>query len=106
MQVIKWFEEPYFEQSVVLGNVPFTLIHNWNIRDETWSLSIITNDNIPLVVGKKLNINTDMLSSVFNELKPKGALVVVSVAKNIDIITRDNMGTEIDLVFVGDDELL
>lgn len=106
MQVIKWFEESYFEQTVVLGNVPFKLVHNWNIRDETWGLSILTNDNVPLVVGKKLNINTDILSAVFSENRPQGVLVVVSVAKNVDTITRDNMNTEVDLVFVSYDELL
>lgn len=106
MQVIKWFEEAYFEQSVVLGNIPYTLIHNWNIRDETWDLSVYTNDNIPLVVGKKLNVNTDVLSSVFTQNRPNGVLVVVPVAKDIEVITRDNMGSEVDLVFVGIDEVL
>ncbi len=106
MQVIKWFDESYFEQSVVLGNTPFTLIHNWNIRDETWNISIYTNDNIPIVVGKKLNVNTDILSSVNKELRPNGLLVVVPVAKNVEVITRDNMGSEIDLIYVGYDEVL
>lgn len=106
MEVINWFDESYFEQSVVLGNVPFTLIHNWNVRDETWDMSVYTNDNVPLVVGKRLNVNTDVLSSVFTDDRPKGVLIVVPVAKNVEVLTRDNMGTEIDLIFVGEDELL
>ena len=42
---------------------------------------------------------------MFTESKPNGVLVVVPVAKDVEVITRDNMGSEVDLVFVGADEV-
>jgi hypothetical protein len=106
MQVIKWFDESYWEQSVVLGKIPYSLISNWNIRDNSWDIGIYTNTGAPLVVGKKLNLNTDVLSDVHIETRPQGYLVVTPVAKDVEFITRDNMGSEVELIFIGYDEIL
>ena len=106
MQSIKWFPESYFEQNVLLGNIPFNLVFNWNTRGEAWSMSISTNDNETLLFGKKLNINTDLLSDIHSESKPQGYLIVVPIAKDVQIITRDNMGSELLLIFIGFDEVL
>jgi hypothetical protein len=106
MQVIKWFDSPYFEQHLLLGDSVYILECNWNIRDETWNVSLYTNDNVPLVVGKRLNINTDILSTVYSDDSPKGYLIVLPIAKDVTYITRYNMGSEVNLVFVGYDEVL
>jgi hypothetical protein len=106
MQVIKWFDESYWEQNIVLDKNSYSLISNWNIRDNSWDMSVYTITGTPLVVGKKLNINTDIFSDIHVEIKPQGRLIIVPVAKDVEFITRDNMGSEVELIFIGYDEVL
>lgn len=106
MQKIKWSNESSWQQVVVLGDIPFILSGYWNTRDEAWYIDITTNDFELLVIGKKLILNTDLLNNINNEAKPKGTLLVVPINDTIMNITRDNMGIDIDLIFIGDNELL
>lgn len=106
MQVIKWFDEPFWTQNVVLGDAPFVMSVNYNTRNDSWFMDLTTNDDVPLIYGKRITLDTDMFNNIHSELRPKGVLLVVPVAANVLEITRDNMGIEIELIFIGDDEVL
>jgi hypothetical protein len=106
MQVIKWFNNTYFEQNVVLGDATFMIAGSWNTRDEAWNISVYKSDETPLIEGKRLVLNEDVLKDVYDEDKPKGRLLVVPIANNLERIERDALGVDVDLIFVGDDEVL
>ena len=108
MQVIKWFQDASWEQKILLDNSLYILQATWNTRDESWNVSLYTNENVPLFEGKRLNINVDLLAQVTDINKPNGYLMVVPIAKEkgVEIITRDNMGIEVELIFIGKNEIL
>jgi hypothetical protein len=103
---VKWYSDSYWEQRLILGGEPFILIANWNIRDETWDVSLFTSDESPLIVGRKLVLNTNVLQQIQAESAPKGTLLVVPVSDRTTFITRDNMGIDVELVFIGDDDAI
>lgn len=103
---IKWYLDSYWEQRVILGKEPFTLISNWNVRDETWDVSLFTSEGDPLIVGRKLVLNTNILEQVQLETAPKGLLLVVPVSSKTTSITRDNMGIDVELVFIGEEDVI
>ena len=105
MQIIKWFETPNWQQNVLLGGVPFNINAYYNVRDESWYINIFTNENEAIILGKKLIINIDILACVFSPLQPRGLLFVLPIT-DVETITRDNMGVDVELIFVGVDELL
>ncbi len=107
MQVINWApEESFFTQNVLMGDRPFVMSASWNTRDETWAISISTNEGEPLVTNRRLIINTDVLDGVHSENKPQGYLMVTPVTPIVVPITQSNMGIDILLIFVGFDEVL
>lgn len=106
MQVIKWFNEPIWTQNVILDNAPYVLSANYNTRADGWFMDIYTSDDVPLVLGKKLTLGINLLNNIYNELMPKGQIFVVPVADNVFEITRDNMGIEVQIIFVGIDETI
>lgn len=108
MQVINWFQDASWEQRLLLGSSLYVLQAAWNIRDESWNVSLYTNEDVPLFEGKRVNINIDLLAQVSNINKPDGYLMVVPVAKEkgVEVITRDNMGVEVELIFIGNNEIL
>jgi hypothetical protein len=107
MQVINWVDnEAFWEQKVILGGVQVILEAEWNVRDEAWYLSIYKSDETPLIVGRKLTLNVDLLKLVHDEGKPQGVLAAVAITTGVSNITRDNVGTDVELVFVGNDEVL
>ena len=107
MQIIKWFQEASWEQKILLDSSLYIMQASWNIRDESWNVSLYTNENIPLFEGKKVNINVDLLAQVTSTNKPTGLLLVVPIAKEkgVEVITRDNMGSEVELVYISRNEI-
>jgi hypothetical protein len=105
MQILKWFKESSWEQNVTLGSIPFILNGNYNVRDSSWVLNVFTNDKIPLVLGRKLVLNTNILANAHGESKPKGILLVVPITRDVENVTRDNIGIEVEIIFIGDDEV-
>jgi hypothetical protein len=107
MQVINWAtEESFFTQNILLGDKPFVMSASWNARDETWAISLSTNEGETLVTNRRLIINTDVLDGVHSQNKPQGYLIVTPVTPIVVPITQSNMGIDILLIFAGFDEIL
>lgn len=103
---VKWYSDSYWEQRLILGGEPFSLNANWNIRDETWDISLFTSEGDPLIVGRKLVLNTNVLQQVHVESAPKGVLLVTPVSDKTTTITRDNMGIDVELVFIEEEDAI
>lgn len=106
MEIIPWSDRASFEQTIVLDDKIFFLTANYNIRDEAWYLTLDNADGVNIVSGKKLTLNTDIIAYADDELKPNGYIFVVPIADTITEITRDNIGVDVKIVFIGIDELL
>ncbi len=107
MEVINWpTEESFFSQNILLGNRPYIMEANWNDRDKSWTVSIMTNEKEVLVTGRRLIVNNDVLDGVHSNNKPQGYLLVTPVTPVVVPITRSNMGVDVLLIFVGFDEIL
>ena len=107
MQVINWPEEEYFfTQNVLMGDKPYNLEASWNDRDQSWVVSIITNDGEYIVTNRRLALNTDVLDGAHSVNKPQGYLLVAPITPIVVPITQSNMGIDILLIFISDDEVL
>lgn len=106
MQVINWpTEESFFTQNVLLGDRPYNMDVSWNERDETWVVSIITNEGEYIVTNRRLIVNTDILDGSHSVNKPDGYLMVIPVTPIVIPITQSNMGVDVLLMFIGNDEV-
>lgn len=107
MQTIPWFNSPSFQQSVVLERTVYNFAINYNVRDESYYLSIYDKGQNPLLLGRRLvvDVYTNILDSIYDDNKPTGLLIVSAVDDNTEI-TRENMGVDVQLIYVGADELL
>ncbi len=106
MELIKWHQAAAFGQNIILGNNLFYLDAFWNVRDEAWYLSIKTANGLQIITNIKVTIGIDLLSFCKNEEKPDGELLVVPTNPKVSFITRDNMGVDVNLIFVGANEVL
>ncbi len=107
MQIINWpSEEYFFTENILLGNRPYNIEASWNSRDQSWVISIFTNEGEYLVTNRRIIINTDILDGVHSENRPQGYLIVVPITPVVVPITQSNMGIDILLMFYGYDEVL
>jgi hypothetical protein len=105
MQIIDFNQASIWEQQVILDNKLLTLSCSYNTRVGAWMISVYDLDNKPIVLGKQLTLNTNVFQNIINDNAPSGVLFVYAVAEGKDI-KRDNVGTEVLLAYVGNDEVL
>lgn len=106
MEIIRWFSDPAWSQQVVLGERTFIVKGRYNTRDESWYCDVIDSNEIPVVVGRRVTIGTDILEGVVAENAPNGSIIVTAVIEGVEEITRDNMGESVQLIFAEEDEEL
>jgi hypothetical protein len=106
MQIIQWFQEPYWTQNVILGSRSYVVTGQYNTRDLSWYLSLATSGGVSIVSNKRVTLNINLIDGVKSELAPEGIIIVVPMSDNIEVITRDNMGVDIQLIYVRNDEIL
>ena len=107
MQQIPWSTETNFEQNIVLDGKAYTMGACWNVRNETWSFSLSTIDGIELVADKQINLGIDLLYNVHTDTNPNGILLVLPTNGELNqVITRDNFDVEVEMLYVGDNEVL
>lgn len=104
MEIIDWDQNASWEQQVTLDNKLFTIACSYNGRAGAWFISVYDLDKNPLVLGKRLTLNTNVFNYVTNEKTPNGVLVMLAVAEGKEI-ARDNVGSEVVLAFLGYDEV-
>ncbi len=93
LSYIQWFNSYCFESKVILGTkgVYYIFEADYNVRSESWQLTISTEDEVVLVQSRKLVVNVDVLEFCFNKLKPDCYLVPIIDNDNITSVGYDNM---------------
>ena len=104
---IKWFDSYQFKSKTILGTkgVYYVFEADYNIRDESWYVTISTEDGVVLIQNKKLVPNIDLLEFCFNKLKPDCYLIPIVENDNIIDIDYEKMIDEtVKLVHITESE--
>ncbi len=96
---------PSFTESVTLDGVPLNFKFIWNGRDSAWFMDILDADNDAILNGVKIVNGWELIFRATDIRLPLGALLVVSLQGNEDVIRRDNMSTDYDLIYMTEAEL-
>lgn len=74
---------PYYEQRVDLDGTVFIVRYRWNSRRSYWSVDIFDADENPIVLARKLEIDTDLVRQSHHLACPEGVLTAfdTTVAK-------------------------
>jgi hypothetical protein len=107
MQQLPWpTGEVNFEQIVSLDGYDYIMQGLWNVRSSSWSVSLYTKTDLQEIVsGKRLDIGVNILNNAINPNRPDGYIVVTPNDSDIKLITKDNMGDEVNLVYIKDNEI-
>lgn len=107
MQQIPWpAGEVNFEQIISLDGYDYIMQGLWNVRSSSWLVSLYTKIDLQEIVsGKRLDIGVNILNNAINPNRPEGYIVVTPNDSDISIVTKDNMGDEVNLVYVKYNEV-
>lgn len=89
----------YFYETVV-DNVIYLLEFRWNSRYQFWVVDFKDIDGNDLVRGIKLIINYELIRLFARENMPKGALVVADLTGKLERVTFEDVGTNLQLVYI------
>jgi hypothetical protein len=107
MEVLHWNSElPHWQEIVTLDNKLYILTALWNGRSDSWVVSLSTFEGEEIISGRRLDVGVNILNNVYNTNKPNGYIVVTPNDSDITTVTRDNMGRDVNLVFIKSDEIL
>lgn len=92
-EYIDWQDAPRWSARVQLGSngVFYKLLADWNSRQEFWSVSIFTLDDIAVIAGKKMVLKSDLLIYCKLSELQDCYLAPFANSESIDKITYDNM---------------
>lgn len=103
--VIPFKNFPSFTQNITLDNIVLNFKFVWNGRDNAWYMDILDSVNSPILNGIKI-VNGWELITRFTDIRlPQGALLVVSLRSDEEIIGRDDMIDNYKLVYFTEAEL-
>lgn len=83
-----------YTQSTTLDGKDYVFRFQYNTRSGFWFMSLYDNDESPIVEGRKVVVNRDLLHGVTDARRPVGALVCLEVHDGVDEPTRDSFGVD------------
>ncbi len=103
--VIPFKDLPSFTESIVLDNIPLNFKFVWNGRDDAWYMNIFDSINDPILEGIKIVNGWELISNYTDIRLPLGALLVVSLRDDEEVIGRNDMVDNYKLVYLTEAEL-
>lgn len=94
-----------FSQQITLDNSIFRFDFLWNSRGEQWNLSVLDVDLNPLVEGIKLVLGYPLFDQWVDRGLPPGELFAIDTTGDEIKITRTNLGTIVELIYIPEAEL-
>jgi hypothetical protein len=91
-------------QQVILGGVVLNLELRWQTREAVWCIDIYDANGDTILTGVKLTENTSVDLGYYKPELPEGHLWVLRFESSADKITRDNLGTAFQLVYLTEEE--
>ena len=102
---INIFDSPSFTQLVTLDNSIYLLSIAWNGRDNAWFLSIAEQDGISILDGIKIVPGYELIRRFKDTRLPPGALLSTDMTDTGDYPTRNNLGTDVKLIYMTEAEV-
>jgi len=94
-----------FSEQITLDNQLFRFDFLWNGRAEQWDMSVLDVNLTPLVEGIKLVLGYSLFDQWVDRGLPPGELYAVDTTEEEIRITRTNLGTIVELIYIPEDEL-
>ena len=102
---IKTPQNAWSSQQVIIDGVVLILKLRWMHREEVWCLDMLNSSNESILTGVKLTENASIDLRYFNfELPTTGSFWVLRFDASAKSITRTNLGTSFQLVYLTEDE--
>lgn len=94
-----------FSQEMTLDDTPYTLHFLYNTFTLQWTISIIDLDEVHIIDGLKLVLNSNLFAQYPAAGLPAGELYCIDTTENETEITRDNLGDTVQLIYVPEAEI-
>jgi len=82
-----------------LDGTDYILRFRYNGRSTSWYMDMSTPENAPIIMGIKIVVGTELLSSFKHLAIPQGIMYAVNLENVNQEPTRNNFGSEIRLVY-------
>jgi len=106
MVQIPFVDSASFIQEVTIDGIAYILEFNWNSRGRFWSMSIFDRDQLPLLLGKRMAVATDLLSQhPDRDDLPPGELYVIEPSGNMNELEKDDLLTRAYILYFEEGEL-
>ena len=103
-KIIPWHDFADFKQNIRLDGRMYTLRCQWNTVHEYWIMDIYDSNGVALLLGQKIVFNTDILARYRDSRLPDGKIYAIetgSEAQNISSIGRNDIGTNVLIIYEG-----
>jgi hypothetical protein len=93
-----------FTEEILFTDDIFILKFNWNSRSKSWVLSIYDRDGVPIILGRKIALNQDLLSQfTYSNFNENDNLMVIDLTNNYnDIEYTDLFTNKRELIFYNE----
>lgn len=106
MRIIPFKDFPSFTEEVTLEGIPYTFRFDWNSRGEFWSMDIYDREKNPLILGRRIMLDYEILRQFPDRELPPGELYVIDPSLNFDPIQQnDFIDNRVSLVYLEEDEI-
>lgn len=93
---------PAYDIEVELGGTVYKLALAWNTRGEFWSLSVLTQQEVPIVLGVRIAADWDLLSQFADARLPAGRILAIDQSGAGLDPALDDLGTRVILVYTDE----
>lgn len=97
-------QNAWSRQQVIIEGVVLNIELRWMTREAVWVIDIFDTNNNSILTGIKLTENVSITSQYFRELLPRGNLWVLRFESSATNITRTNLGTGFQLIYLTEEE--
>lgn len=89
-----------YNQRVEINEVTYSLRFYWNDRAQSWFVDILNDSEIPLAMGRKCNVGSDLISQSHYQGVPQGSLVPWDTSQRDVDPFIDDFGTRVILLYL------
>jgi len=91
---------PFFKiHGIELDGKVFAMQFEWLERSERWHLHLMQSDETPILMGIKLNINSDLLSQYTIAELPLGKMMLYDTSRKDAECGRNDLGSRCVLLY-------
>lgn len=96
-----------WSESISLDQVVYRLTFRWNLRSQSWSMTISEDDGTPIVTGIKILPQISLLQRHKDERLPPGVLYAFDVIEGDEAErpTKSQLGNKLKLIYTTRAEL-